>query len=230
MSPPRVALILHGCGVYDGTECTEAVGAIVALSRAGALIEMYACDKPQMHVVNHLTGSPVDGEVRNVLAESARIARGNIKDISEIDVDAFDAIFFPGGFGAAKNLSNFAVAGPDLEVDPQVEEVIKSFLSQKKVLGFSCIAPIIAAKVIPGVKISFGMGEGDKFPHAGAVGAAEKLGATHVNMSPPCNGAVVDEINRVVTCVGYMYDGSPHEIFDSMVAGVEKVLDLVTEE
>mmetsp|Transcript_29499 Transcript_29499/g.67853 ORF Transcript_29499/g.67853 Transcript_29499/m.67853 type:complete len:230 (-) Transcript_29499:290-979(-) len=223
----KVALILHGCGVYDGAECTESVSAIVALSRLGASVEMFAPNKPQMHVVNHLTGTPAEGEVRNVLEESARIARGKVKDLSEIDVDGFDAIFFPGGFGVAKNLSNFATAGAELEVDTQIEQLIGSFLSKKKVLAFSCIAPILAAKVIKNVTLTFGMDEGDKFPYAGTVGAAKTLGATHVNIPAPCMGTVVDEENLVVTGPAYMYDGEPHEIYDSIGAIVEKMVDMV---
>ena len=41
---------------------------------------------------------------RNVLVESARIARGNISPLSTLSATSYDAVVFPGGFGAAKNL------------------------------------------------------------------------------------------------------------------------------
>ena len=106
----KVAVVLAGCGVYDGAEVNEAVLSLLCLEQQGARYEMFAPDIPQMHVINHLTGEPAEGESRNVLVEAARIARGNIQDIKEASAEDFDALLVPGGFGAAKNLSNFAVA------------------------------------------------------------------------------------------------------------------------
>ena len=114
----RVAVVLAGCGVYDGAEVNEAVLTLLCLEQQGASYECFAPDIQQLHVINHLTGEPVEGESRNVLVEAARIARGNIRDLGQLKVADFDALLVPGGFGAAKNLSNFAVAGSAMEVQP----------------------------------------------------------------------------------------------------------------
>ncbi|MBY0431213.1 MAG: isoprenoid biosynthesis glyoxalase ElbB, partial [Rhodospirillales bacterium] len=118
---PRVAVVLSGCGVHDGSEIHEAVLTLLALDRQGAEAQCFAPDVPQMHVVNHVTGQPT-AESRNVLVESARIARGRITDLARFKAAEFDAIIFPGGFGAAKNLSTFAVDGPDCTVNAEVEK------------------------------------------------------------------------------------------------------------
>jgi enhancing lycopene biosynthesis protein 2 len=112
----KVAVVLAGCGVYDGAEINEAVLTLLSLEQQGASYQCFAPDMDQMHVINHLTGEPAEGETRNVLVEAARIARGNIKALASMDVSEFDALLVPGGFGAAKNLSNFAVAGADMDV------------------------------------------------------------------------------------------------------------------
>jgi enhancing lycopene biosynthesis protein 2 len=125
----KIGVILSGCGVYDGSEIHEAVITLLAIDRAGAQAVCMAPDIPQMHVVNHLTGQPVEDESRNVLVESARIARGNISNIATVTAADFDALILPGGFGAAKNLCDFAVNGPDCSVNPEVARVIKETIA-----------------------------------------------------------------------------------------------------
>lgn len=229
----KVAVVLSGCGVYDGAEITESTAALIHLSRRGADLKCFAPDKPQMHVINHLTGDPIEGETRNVLQESARIARGSISSLKELNASDFDAVVFPGGFGAAKNLSSLAIKGKDMDVDPEVDRVLKEFHAAKKVIGLSCISPVLAAKSLPdGVKITLGMapkeGEEDgEFPHSWAVPAAQAMGATHEETNKPCDTAVVDTENKVVTCAAYMYSGKPHEIYDSLGAMVDKMYELL---
>ena len=120
---PKVAVCLSGCGFLDGAEIHEAVCTLLALDQAGAEIVCCAPDKPQMDVVDHAKGQPVAGESRNVLTESARIARGNVEPLSAVEAADIDALIFPGGFGAAKNLCTFAVDGPNCTVDPGVERL-----------------------------------------------------------------------------------------------------------
>lgn len=183
--------------------------------------------------MNHLTGEEIPGEKRNVLIESARIARGNIKPISNLDCEYFDALIIPGGFGVAKNLSNFAVTlgsgngGPDdFQVDPSVASVIESFHASKKVIGACCIAPTVVAKVIKGVSVTLGCSSGEMFPYAGATKAITALGGNHVETPAPCSEVCVDKENLVVTSGGYMYDGKPHQIADSVAAMVDKVVEI----
>ena len=220
----RVAVVLSGCGVFDGSEITEAVATLVHLSRAGAVYQCFAPDKMQMHAVDHTSGAEHDAS-RNVLAESARIARGNIKPLSELSHADYDACILPGGFGAAKNLSSWALEGEACTVDSDVERALKEFHGAAKPLGACCIAPVIFAKVFENPTISVGSGVSDdaKWPYAGTVGQVESLGATHEEKD--ISGVTVDEQNKLCTSPAYMYEGQPHEIFDSVGRMVDAVLE-----
>lgn len=223
----KVAVVLSGCGVYDGSETTEVVSVMIHLSRAGAEVSAFAPNKKQMHVVNHLTGEEEKGEKRNVLVEAARIARGNIKALDECDADDFDALVIPGGFGAAKNLSDFATKGAELTVDSTLEEIMVKFHANGKPIGLCCISPTIAAKVFgeKGCVLTVGdEEESEKYPFAGAAGAIKSLGAQHEKCEP--HEKCIDKENKIVTSSAYMYAGLPHEIDDSVRAMVEGVLSL----
>jgi len=210
----KVGVILSGCGVYDGSEIHEAVITLLALDRAGAEAVCMAPNIDQMHVINHLSGSPAEGETRNVLVESARIARGNIKDIAEISADDFDALILPGGFGAAKNLCDFAVNGPDCNVNPEVARLVKETVAAQKPLAAVCIAPALLAKVLGPINspaLTIGS-------DAGTAGAVNKMGARHIDC--PVKEAVVDRDNKIVTSPAYMLAGSIGEA----AAGIEKTV------
>lgn len=225
MASQKVAVVLSGCGVYDGTEVHEASACLVHLSRGGAEVSMFAPDISQMHVVDHTKGAPAE-ESRNVLVESARIARGAVKALTELKAGEFDAVVFPGGFGAAKNLSTFAVDGADLKVNPDVERVLTDFHSAKKPIGLCCIAPVLAAKVIKGCSVTVGSDteEGGKWPYAGTAGAIQTLGATHVKKE--VHEAHVDEDNKIITAPAYMCETGVHLIFDGIGAMIANVLKL----
>lgn len=222
----RVALVLSGCGVYDGTEIHEASAILVHLSRGGAEVQIFAPDVPQMHVIDHTKGEPSERESRNVLAESARIARGKITSLAQLNAANHDAAIFPGGFGAAKNLSTFAVDGKDCKVNKEVERVLKEFHGAKKPIGLCCIAPVLAAKVIKGVEVTVGheQEEGGKWPYAGTAEAIKALGAKHCVKG--VTEAHVDQKNKVVTTPAFMCETALHHIHDGIGAMVKKVLEL----
>ncbi|EFB16253.1 hypothetical protein PANDA_015513, partial [Ailuropoda melanoleuca] len=209
---------------------------LVHLSRGGAEVQIFAPDIPQMHVVDHTKGQPSESETRNVLTESARIARGKITDLAKLSADNHDAAIFPGGFGAAKNLSTFAVDGKDCKVHEDVERVLKEFHKAGKPIGLCCIAPVLAAKVLHGVEVTVGheQEEGGKWPYAGTVEAIKALGAKHcvkgVTISfPAARVAVashVDQKNKVVTTPAFMCETELHHIHDGIGAMVKKVLEL----
>ena len=156
MTTKHVAVILSGCGVYDGAEIHESVITLLRLDQRGAKVQCFAPDIAQLHVINHLTGEQMP-ETRNVLVESARIARGEIKDIREARVEDFDALIIPGGFGAAKNLSSFATQGAACTVQPEVLSLAEAFAEAGKPIGLMCISPAIAAKIYgPGVICTIG--------------------------------------------------------------------------
>ncbi len=143
----KFAVVLSGCGVFDGAEIHEATLTMLAIMKQGAQYEIFAPDIPQHHVINHINGEEMD-EVRNVLIESARIARGKIKDLRQYDPNNFDALIFPGGFGAAKNLCDFAFSGADCIINPDVERAILKTAGKNKPIGALCISPVIFAKII----------------------------------------------------------------------------------
>ncbi|MGE4279334.1 MAG: isoprenoid biosynthesis glyoxalase ElbB [Magnetospirillum sp.] len=217
MSKAKFAVVLSGCGVYDGAEIHEAVLTLLAVDRAGASYQCFAPDVAQMHVVNHLTGQPSD-ESRNVLVEAARIARGAIKPLSELNAADFDAVLFPGGFGAAKNLCTFAVAGPDCTVNPDAEAAIKAFHAAGKPIGALCISPALVAKVLGKVTVTIGSDEG-------TAQAVEKTGATHVVASH--GQTVIDAANKVVTTPCYMLDATISQIDDGARAVVADILKML---
>ncbi len=193
----KVAVVLSGCGVYDGSEIHEAVLTLLALARAGAQVTCTAPNIDQKHVVDHLTGEVVEDEYRNVLEEAARISRGEITQMSKLDVDAQHALIFVGGFGAAKTLSSLAFDGADYDVDPLVRELIQSAHEKGKALGFMCIAPALAAAALgdKGVCLTIG-NDPDTITYL------THKGAKHIEC--PVNNVVVDTANKVVTTPGYM--------------------------
>ncbi len=217
MTKPNFAVVLSGCGVYDGTEIHEAVLTLLAIDRAGGTYRCFAPDRPQMHVVNHLTGEAT-AEGRNVLVESARIARGQIQPLTAFAAADFDALIFPGGFGAAKNLSSFAVDGPGCTVEAGVESAIRAMHAAGKPIGALCIAPALLARVLGAVDLTIGS-------DCGTAAALEVMGAKHCNTGHA--EVVVDAANKVVTSPCYMLDARIGQIADGAQATVAAILTLL---
>ena len=213
----KFAVVLSGNGVYDGAEIHEATLTMLAIARQGAEYECFAPNINQHHVINHLNGEEMK-ETRNVLVESARIARGNIKDLKEFDGNNFDAIIFPGGFGVAKNLSTVAFEGAGATVIPEVEKVIKQMYELKKPIGALCISPAVIAKVLGDVNVTIGQ---DK----GTAEVIEAFGATHIETE---HGDVVfDEENLVFTTPCYMLDATILDIDDGATNVVYAMLEMI---
>ncbi len=210
----KVGVLLSGCGVYDGSEIHEAVISLLALDRAGAEIVMMA-PNVELNVVNHITGESLEGVTRNVLEESARIARGKISDIKNISATDIDALLIPGGFGAAKNLCNFAVKGPECDVNPQVARLIKEVVAAKKPLAAVCIAPALVARVLGEDQLSHQLTIGHD---EGTAAAITQMGANHVNC--PVDECVIDTKNKIITSPAYMLAGRISEA----AAGIEKTV------
>ena len=211
----KVGVLLSGCGVFDGTEIHEAVLTLLALDRAGARICCVAPDMDQMHVINHLTQQET-GEKRNVLAESARIARGEVQDLATVKAADLDALIIPGGFGAAKNLSDFAVKGPEAMVHPEVKRIIREMNGAGKPVGAICIAPATLTQALadktPSVTI------GSDMATARAIAA---MGGTHKDLT--VTDICVDEKNRLVTTPAYMLGPGIKEV----AIGIEKLVNQV---
>ena len=217
----RVGVLLSGCGVNDGSEIHESVSILVALDRRGATTICIAPNIPQTDVINHLTGKPDKHQKRNVLEESARIARGKIKDLATVSADDLDALVFPGGFGAAKNLSNFASKGADAEVNEQVKRLLIDMHNAKKPIGLACVAPVIAAKVFGEMGLHPKVTVGTDPATAQAI---NKMGGEHHDTGP--TDIYVDEPNKLVTTPCYMNDVGPWVVYQGAEKMVEEVVRL----
>ena len=214
-------MILSGCGVFDGAEIHESVITLLRLDQRGAQVQCFAPNIAQLHVINHLTGEEMT-ESRNVLVESARIARGNIKDIREADVEDFDALIVPGGFGAAKNLSNFAVEGAGCSVQPDVLALTEAFAEAGKPVGLICISPALAAKIYgPGVTCTIGN-------DADTAAAMNKMGATHAECA--VTDIVEDKARKLVSTPAYMLAQSISEAASGINKLIDRVLELTHED
>ena len=215
----KVALVLSGCGVFDGAEIHESVLTMLALVKAGAELEFLAPDIAQAHVINHLSGQVAEGETRNVLVESARIARGKIKDIAAASADDYAAVFFPGGFGAAKNLSDFASKGADCQIQADVLRFAKAMAAAGKPACYICIAPAMMPHIYgAGVALTIGNDEG-------TAAAITAMGGQHHNC--PVTEFVVDQERKVVSTPAYMLAGNIAEAATGIEAAVKATLALI---
>ena len=220
MTQKKVAVILSGCGVYDGAEIHESVITLLRLDQRGAHVQCFAPNIAQMHVINHLTGEEMN-ESRNVLVESARIARGEVKDIREANVEDFDALIVPGGFGAAKNLSDFAAKGAECTVQPDVLALAEAFAEASKPVGLMCISPAMAAKIYgPGVICTIGN-------DADTATVVNKMGATHQECD--VSDIVEDKARKLVSTPAYMLANSISEAASGINKMVDRVLELTHE-
>lgn len=211
----KIAVILSGCGNKDGTELTEAISLLVSLSQNGAQYMCFAPNK-EFNALNFITNEPLS-EKRNMLTEAARIARGQIQDLNNLNVKDYDALAFVGGFGAAKNLSNWAEKGAACTVLPEIEKTVRSFYQASKPIAAICIAPVLLAKVLGPEKVTVTLGDGKE-----VIAEVLKTGAQHEVC--PVDDYVTDRVTKVITTPAYMYDNAkPHEVFKG-IAGLAKEL------
>ena len=217
----KIGVCLSGCGVNDGAEIHESVITALTLDKAGAEILFTAPNMEQTKVVNHLTGDEM-GESRNVLVESARIARGNIIDLAELTANNMDALIFPGGFGAALNLCDFALKGADCDIHPEVNRIIQEMLQANKPLGFICIAPALFACAAKNADISARVTIGNDQATADEI---EKLGSQHEICT--VDDFIVDEENKIVSTPAYMLANSISEAASGIEKLVKKILEWV---
>ncbi len=198
----NVALVLSGCGFKDGAEIHESVLTMLALDRAGLSYRCFAPDILQNSVVDHYHQKE-SNEKRNVLIESARIARGDIAPLKDFNVADFDALIFPGGFGVATSLSSFASDGPEFKIDGSVAKAVSGMHDAGKPIGALCIAPVLIGKIITGSKITIG-------DDLGVASALSDMGALHENTG--IGGVVVDHQHKIITTPCYMLDSRISEI------------------
>ncbi len=206
----KFAVILSGCGVFDGAEIHESSLTLLALAKYGIEYDIYAPDIEQVHVVNHITGEEM-AQKRNVLIESARIARGNIANLDSLNTKAYDGIVFPGGFGVAKNLCSYAFDGIDMKVLPKIEEIVNEAYKEKIPIGGICISPMMLAKILGKGRMTIG----------NCMATGKQLEDLEVDFTPLDSVDVcIDEEHKLVTVPAYMNDVSILDVF----TGIEKLV------
>lgn len=211
----KIAVILAGCGNKDGAEIHESVMTLWAIHKHGAEFQCFAPDIPQHHVLNFITNQEL-AESRNVLVEAARIARSNIKNLTEYKAADYDGLIMPGGLGVAKNLSTYAFDGPDCSVNEDVARAVKETAAQKKPIGALCIAPAIVARILGDITVTIGHDPGTE-------AALARMGARHTETT---HGEIaIDHENKVVTTPCYMLDARVDQIGE----GVEKLVKALLE-
>jgi len=215
----KIGVILSGCGVYDGAEIHEAVLTLLSLDRRGAEAVICAPDAPQMHVVDHRSGKVEEGAARNVLVESARIARGAIRDVATLKADELDGLVLPGGYGAAKNLCDFAVAGPSCTAHPEVARLVREVHAQGKPVASLCIAPAVVARVLGGEKPRLTIGTDE----ATAQGL-EAMGAEHVACA--VTELAVDREKKLVSSPAYMLGKRISEVAEGIDKAVGALIEM----
>jgi enhancing lycopene biosynthesis protein 2 len=213
----KFAVILAGSGVFDGAEIHEATLTLLAIKKLGADYEIFAPDVPQHHVVNHLTGEEMH-EKRNVLVESARIARGNIKSLSQFKAELFDAIILPGGFGVAKNLCSWAYEGDDCSINPDVEKAIQGMYAAKKPIGAMCIAPVILGKLFQGTNVTTG---NDK----ASADFINKMGSGYTKATH--GEVIIDKSRKIFTTPCYMLDADIVQIAEGTENLVKEMMNYI---
>ncbi|EEX33344.1 MULTISPECIES: isoprenoid biosynthesis glyoxalase ElbB [Vibrio] len=212
----KVAVILSGSGVFDGAEIHESVLALHAIEKQGASWHCFAPNIEQLHVINHITGEEM-AETRNVLTEAARIARGNIEDVAKLNAEEFDAILLPGGFGAAKNLTDFAVNGAECSINTHVASACRAFAQARKPAGYLCIAPAIIPMIYDnGVKGTIGNDDA-------TASAFNALGGEHITCE--VDDIVFDEEHKVLSTPAYMLAGN----ISQAASGIEKLVSKLVE-
>ena len=217
----KVGVLLSGCGVNDGAEIHESVLTMLFLDKAGVEMILMAPNIDQMHVINHYTGQEME-DYRNVLVESSRIARGEIKDMAEVSGNDLDALIIPGGFGVAKNLCDYAMAGPECSVNPDVYRLIVELRLMNKPIGAICIAPVMMAKILGEQEESANMTIGyDETTSTDII----SMGSKHIDC--PATEMIIDEDKKIVTTPAYMEANSIKEAADGIEQLIKKVLSMI---
>ncbi len=212
----KIAVVLSGCGFKDGSEITEAISTLITLSELGCAVKIFAPNH-EMPATNHLSGESAGS--RNLLHESARIARGEVEDIKKLNVNQFDAVVFPGGYGAALNLCTWGKEGSKGSVLPEVQKVIEGFHSQNKPIGAICIAPALIAKVLGQHNVTLTIGN-DKETAA----EIKKTGAIHTDCK--VDDFITDRENKVITTPAYMYDAQPFEVYTGIRKALKELVEM----
>jgi enhancing lycopene biosynthesis protein 2 len=224
----RIGVLISGCGVYDGAEIQEVVLTLLAIEEMGAEAVCISIDEPQHHVVNHLTGEELP-ESRNMMIEAARISRGKVSEIGQIAPSDIDGLVIPGGFGSAKNFTDWAFRGPEGIINPKVKLLIVNMINIGKPIAALCVSPVVVAKALEGSSLnpSLTIGsdkEASPYDISSFSVGLEQTGATIAMKS--VREILVDTENKIITAPCYMMDASITDVRKNIRSAVEALRDL----
>jgi enhancing lycopene biosynthesis protein 2 len=214
----KSAVVLAGCGYLDGAEIREAVLSLLYLDQHNIHADCFASDSPQLHTMDHVAARETS-ETRNILTESARIARGNIQPLGTLNPETYDMLVLPGGFGVAKNYSDFALKGAQCTVSEEYANTIQAFYAAKKPIVAMCIAPAILAAALKDKHITLTIG--DDPDTAAAIGA---LGQQHQEAAT--EEAIIDHAHRIITCSAYMREDRISTVAKGIEAAIKAAADM----
>ncbi|MBR1945891.1 MAG: isoprenoid biosynthesis glyoxalase ElbB [Alphaproteobacteria bacterium] len=217
MEKKKIAVVLSGCGVMDGSEIHEAVTAMLAIEQQGGVYHCFAPEGEQRVVMNHATKQP-SNEIRRMPAEAARIARGDISSLKSFNVSNYDAVLFPGGMGAVLNLCDFANQGKDCAVHPDVERVVKEMHAAGKPIVALCIAPVLITRILGDITVTIGNDPETCFAIKAMGGTPEICSSAQV---------CIDRKNKIITTPCYMLDKSLKEVAQSTSNAVRDLMDML---
>lgn len=225
----KIGVLLSGCGVYDGAEIQESILTLLSIEEIGATAVCISVDKPQHHVINHLTGEEMN-ESRNMMIESARIARGEVTNILDVNPADIDALVIPGGFGSAKNFTDWAFNGPDGTILPEVKLLLVNLINIGKPIAALCVSPVVLSKAIEGSNLSAKMTIGtdkDESPYdiKGFSAGLQKTGTATEMKS--VREILIDTENKIVTAPCYMMDASILDVRKNIRSAIEALRDLI---
>ncbi|MCP1384423.1 isoprenoid biosynthesis glyoxalase ElbB [Runella salmonicolor] len=224
----KIGVLLHGNGVFDGSEIHESVFALLAIEELGAEAVCFAPNVNQHHVLNHLTGQEMP-ETRNVLIESARIARGNIKDIVDVNASELDGLVMPGGFGTAKNITKWAFEGPSGPILESVKTLIVALVRQGKPIAGLCMSPTTIAKALEGTEFHAHLSVGttvEASPYDIAAISAGMESIGQVAEMASVREVAVDRDLKIITAPCYMMEANIVEVRENIRLAIEKLISL----
>lgn len=223
-------ILLSGSGVYDGAEIQEAVLSMLAVSELGDTYTCIGVNADQFHVINHVTGEPMN-ESRNMFIEAARIARGNIVPIQDIQPADIDALIIPGGFGSAKNFTKWAFDGPDGSILPEVKLLLVNLVNVGKPIAALCVSPVVVAKAFEDSRIHPDLtlgttAESSPYDIAAFSEGLQKTGATTTYKS--VKEIHIDEANKIITAPCYMMDASISDVWKNIQDAIRELKKMAT--
>lgn len=225
----KIGVLLSGCGVYDGAEIHEAVFSLLAIEEKGFDATCIGVNKDQHHVVNHISGTEMD-EKRNMLTEAARIARGNITDISDLNLDDIDGLIIPGGFGSAKSLTSWAFDGPDGKIIKEVKDLILKLIACQKPIIALCVSPVVISKALESseFKANLTIGSNQEKSPYDIDGFKNGLEKTGVSVSMKTIKEInIDYENKIISAPCYMMEASILEIRNNIKQAVDAMAELI---